>query len=184
MTREETAKLLAVINATYPNFKVENKVQTLDAWTWALEEYPFESIQMAYKVYLKTDKSGFAPSVNQLITNLQKPLELNMMSDGEAWSLVKKAIQNGNYHAEEEFENLPEIVQKAVGSPNMIRQWAMSDTSEVNTVIASNFQRTYKTIAHRELEKATLPNELLNQLTESIANKLSGDNIIGIGVNI
>lgn len=164
MTRQETAQLLAIISATYPNFKVENKTQTIDAWCWALEEYPYEAIQMAYKVYLRTDKSGFAPSVNQLITNLQKPKEVSVMSEGEAWALVKKAIQNGNYHADEEFEKLPPLIQKAVGDSNMIRQWAMTDSSEVNTVIASNFQRSYKCIVSREQEKMMLPSELLEQL--------------------
>lgn len=177
MTKQETAQLLAIISATYPNFKVENKTQTIDAWHWSLEEYPFNAIQMAYKVYIKTDKSGFAPSVNQLITNLQKPAELNSLSEGEAWALVKKAIQNGNYGAEEEYNKLPEIVQKAVGSPNMIRQWAMSDTAEVNTVIASNFQRTYKSVVQRESQKAFVGNDLrLMELASSVADKLSIEN--------
>lgn len=174
MTKQETAQLLAIISATYPNFKVENKTQTIDAWQWALEEYPFNAIQMAYKLYIKTDRSGFAPSVNQLITNLQKPVEQNTLSEGEAWAMVKKAISNGNYHAEEEFEKLPEIVQKAVGGASMIRQWASTDSDEVNTVIMSNFERAYKTIVKREQENMFIGNDLMKLASSvGVGNQLS-----------
>lgn len=173
MTREETKKLIRIIVSTYPNWKPENISDTIDAWTWALEDYPFDAISAAYKIYVRSDRSGFAPSVNQLITNIQKGNEMNMLSEGEAWALVKRAIQDGNYHAQERYDELPEMVQKAVGSPNMIRQWAMTDTAEVNTVIASNFQRTYKTICKREIEKKSISPELLD-LTKMLADKLSG----------
>lgn len=164
MSREDTAKILSVISMTYPNFKVENKTQTLDAWTWALEEYSYEQIQLALKMYINTSGSAFAPSVAELIQMTKKPAELQELSEAEAWAMVKKAISNGNYHAEEEFEKLPEIVKKAVGGASMIRQWAVTDSNEVNTVIMSNFQRAYKVICKREQEKATLPAEIRNRL--------------------
>lgn len=172
MTREETKKLIRVIASTYPNWKPENLSDTVDAWCWSLEDYPFEAIQASYKIYIRTDKSGFAPSVNQLITNLSKARELDSLSEGQAWALVKRAIQDGNYHSEERFNELPEIVQKAVGSPNMIRQWAMTDSDEVNTVIMSNFQRTYSVMVKRENDKASISPELLD-LTRTLAERLS-----------
>lgn len=174
MTRDETKQLLKVIVSTFPNWKPVDMADTIDAWHWALEEYPFNAIQMAYKLYIKTDKSGFAPSVNQLITNLQKPMESETLSEHEAWALVKKAISNGNYGSEEEFAKLPEIVQKVVGGASMIRQWAMTDSDEVNTVVASNFQRSYKAVVKREQEKAFVGSELeVLKLASSVADKLS-----------
>lgn len=182
MTREDTIKLIRVITSTYPNWKPQNMTDTIDAWTWALEEYPFEAIQVAYKIYIRTDTSGFAPSVNQLITNLQKGNKIETMSDGEAWAMVKKAIQNGNYGSEEEFAKLPPIVQKAVGDANMIRQWAMSETSEVNTVIASNFRKTYNTLVDRESQRTSISPELMD-LSRQIADKLAyKTDVAGIGI--
>lgn len=156
MTREETQDLLLSIQSLYPNWDPENKTATINAWHWALEEYPAKAVKAALQIYVKTNNTGFAPSVSQIINGIYKPMEQEAMSEAEAWNLVKKAIQDGNYHAEERFNELPLLVQKAVGSPNMIRQWAGTDSDEVNTVIMSNFQRAYKTIVHREHENARI----------------------------
>lgn len=163
MTREDTVKLIRVIMSTYPNWKPENISDTIDAWTWALEDYPFEAIQMAYKVYIRTDKSGFAPSVNQLITNLQKPAETNMLSEAEAWVLVRKAIKNGIYGYNEEFEKFPDIVKKTVVDAKQLHEWAKMPSSDIDTVVSSNFKRDFRTIVKRETEKPfVMP--IMNQL--------------------
>lgn len=48
---------------------------------------------------------------------LNTPKQLNEL---EAWSLVEKAIRNSIYNSQEEFSKLPPLVQKAVGSPNVL----------------------------------------------------------------
>lgn len=169
MTKDETRKLLMMINAAFPTFKVENPEETVNVWNWALSEYPAEVIMGALQIYIKTNKTGFAPSVSQLIGCAYAPKENNALSEGEAWALVKRAIQDGNYHAEERFNELPETVQKAIGSPNMIHQWAGTDSDEVNTVIMSNFQRAYKTVLHREQFNEKVPkalSEVVMKITE------------------
>lgn len=171
MTKDETRKLLMMINAAFPNFKVENPNETVDVWQWALEEYPANAIIGALQIYIKTNTTGFAPSVSQLIGCAYAPKENNSLSEGEAWALVKRAIQDGNYHAEERFNELPEVVQKAVGSPNMIHQWAGTDSSEVNTVIMSNFQRAYKTVLQREQFNERVP-EALSELVMKVTERM------------
>ena len=150
MTLEETKKLLITINALYPNWNVENPEATTQAWHWTLEEYPAEAVNAALQVYVKTNKTGFAPSVSQLINSMYEPSVQDRLSEGDAWALVKKAISDGGYHAEERYNELPELVQRAIGSPSMIHQWAMTDSSEVNTVVMSNFQRNYRTVCQRQ----------------------------------
>lgn len=158
MTEKETRGILMMIEAVYPNFRIEDdKVETtVSAWHWSLEEYPVESVKTALQMYIKTNTTGFPPSVSQLISGIYKPQERKHPTEGYAWEMVKKAIQDGNYHAEERFNELPEIVQKAVGSANMIREWAATDSDHVNTVIMSNFQRNYKTVVMREVEDAKI----------------------------
>lgn len=177
MTREETKKLLLAIEAVYPNFKPENATLTVDTWHWALEEYPAQAVKAALQIYIKTNGTGFAPSVSQLIGCMYAPKNNEQLSEGEAWNLVKKAIQNGNYGSEEEFAALPPIVQRAVGSPNMIRQWAFSDTDEVNTVIASNFQRTYRAILSKQEFGEKVPAQLVD-MVNLVADKVSGQALI------
>lgn len=171
MTREETQKLLLSIQSLYPNWKPEDKTLVVDSWHWALEEYPAQSVKAALQMYVKTNNTGFAPSVSQIINGIYKPMEKDTLSEGEAWSLVKRAIQDGNYHAEERYNELPPLVQKAVGSPNMIHQWAGTDSDEVNTVIMSNFQRSYRIIVQREQENVRI-NPIIAGMIEATKEKM------------
>lgn len=166
MTREQTVDLVRSIVSIYPNWKPENLTDTVNAWHWALEEYPASGIKAALQVYIKTNTTGFAPSVSQLIAAMYKPAENKQLTEGDAWNLVKRALQDSTYHAVDRFLELPETVQKAVGSANMLQQWAMSDSNEVNTVIMSNFQRTYRAVVERESFANKIPPQLMNELAE------------------
>ena len=143
MTREEIQDFLAMIQATYPNFNPPNKTAAVNAWMLALEEYEEKAVHIAFKLYMQTNTSGFAPVPGQIIEKIYTmtaPQELNEM---EAWSLVSKAIQNSGYNSVEEFEKLPPLVQKAVGLPSQLRLWAL--TEDLNhEVVMSGFQRAYK----------------------------------------
>ena len=174
MTRDETKELLMAIQATYPNFRVkpEEMTFTINAWHTMLEEYPYQGIQAALKIYVKTNTTGFAPSVSQLITAMYQPTKQNELSEGEAWALVKRAIQDGAYSATERYEELPDLVKQAVGSPNMIYQWSQTDSDEVNTIVMSNFQRTYRTILQRKEYNDRVPIGL-SDLVNQIAGKMT-----------
>ena len=160
MTREETVKIIRIMVDSYPNYKSNNISETVDVWQMMLSDYDYNLVAMALKAYILSDTSGFAPSIGQLVAKIQiltKPQELSEM---EAWSLVRKAIGNGNYGSVEEFEKLPPTVQKAVGSADMIKRWAMSDSNEVSTVIQSNFLRSYRTAVKRDEEYAKMPEDV------------------------
>ena len=174
MTREETKELLMMIQAIYPHFKVgkDEMTATINAWNLMLEEYPAPSVNAALQIYVKTNATGFAPSVSQLIGCIYAPHENEQLSEGEAWALVKRAIQDGCYHAKERFEELPEVVKRAVGSANMIQQWAMCDSDEVNTVVMSNFQRTYKAILSKQDFNNRVP-ERISDLVKLVSEKVA-----------
>lgn len=173
MTREETVDLIRSLVSLYPNWKPDNLTETVNAWHWALEEYPAPAIKAALQIYLKTDKTGFAPSAQQLISSMYSIKEKTALSEGEAWNIVKRALQDSTYHANERFEDFPETIKKAVGSANMLQQWAQAESKDVNTVIMSNFQRSYKTVCEREQYLGRIPEQISNLLTD-LTNKTSG----------
>jgi hypothetical protein len=157
MTREETIKLLMVIQSAYPNFKPPDKTVAVDTWYTMLRDMDYNVVQMGLRAYITSDTSGFAPSIGQLINTIytiQSPQELNEM---EAWALVSKALRNGYYGAVEEFDNLPPLVQKAVGTPDNLRNWSQANTESVENVIQSNFMRSYRTVVKREEEIKKMP---------------------------
>lgn len=172
MTREEVQDLLAMVQVTYPNYNPPSKTAAVNAWHMALEEYSADEVAMAFKTYLKTNTSGFAPVPGQLVDKIhafKQPQELNEM---EAWALVSKAIRNSGYNSVAEYEKLPPVVQKAVGLPEQLRIWAM-DEHYNEEVVMSQFMRTYRTEVARQSEFQKLPSEVqrLTQNTSKNSHK-------------
>ena len=73
MNKAETKALLQIVSALYPNWKPENLDLTVGAWTAVLEDENAQEMADALKRYARNDKSGFAPSVGQLLN--QKPIK-------------------------------------------------------------------------------------------------------------
>lgn len=172
MTREETQKLLLTISSLYPNFEVKDKTLVVDSWSWALKDYPVSAVMGALEIYIKTSNTGFAPSVSQLITAMHSPKKHEQLSEGEAWMMVKKAIGDSFYHGKEHFDNLPPLVQRAVGSPSMLAQWGSCDSDEVNTVIMSNFQRSYRALLTKQEYSDKVPPQLAD-VVKGVTDKMS-----------
>lgn len=177
MTEKEVRQLLAMTQAVYPNYNPPSREAAVNAWLMCLSEYDNNAVMAAFKAYITTDTSGFAPSIGQLLDKLhaiQDPQELNEM---EAWSLVSKALRNGYYGAVEEFNKLPPLVQKAVGSPDNLRNWSQTDTNSIENVVQSNFMRSYRLVVNRENEIKKMPADV-RTLIENV-NKTSYSAQIG-----
>lgn len=167
MTRDEAKKIVMVIASTYPNWHPLDMSFTVDAWALMLESFSYQQIAAALKAFILSDTSGFAPSVGQLTGLLDRVGSSQEPSEMEAWSLVSNALRRSTYYAESEFEKLPEIVQKAVGSPSMLRNWAQTDMQSVENVVQSNFMRTYRQEITKNREKRKIPQNVLKALEQS-----------------
>lgn len=170
MTREETVKIIRIMCDCYPNYKPNNLSETVDVWNMMLENCTYEQVSVALKAYINSDISGFAPSIGQLIGKIQtisQPQELDGMT---AWGLVSKALRNGTYGAVEEFNKLPPLVKQAVGMPDNLKNWATSDYQTIETVIQSNFLRTYETVVKRANEINRMPDDIKSLIKKANAN--------------
>lgn len=170
MTREQVGKLLMTIQAYYPNYNPPDKEITLNAWYIMLAEYPEELVLQALRACIATNTSGFAPDVGQIMSKIQtisQPQELDGMT---AWGLVSKALRNGTYGAVEEFNKLPPLVRQAVGMPDNLKNWATSDYQTIETVIQSNFLRTYEAVVKRANEINRMPDNIKSLIEKTNAN--------------
>lgn len=170
MTREQVGKLLMTIQAYYPNYNPPDKEITLNAWYIMLDEYPEELVLQALRACIATNTSGFAPDVGQIMSKIQiisQPQELDGMA---AWGLVSKALRNGYYGAVEEFNKLPPLVRQAVGMPDNLKNWATADYQTIETVIQSNFLRTYETVVKRANEINRMPDNIKLLIEKTNAN--------------
>lgn len=170
MTRDEVKQILMRIQVTYPNWHPSGDISlVVDVWHEYLSRYTYSEILAAVKSYVMSDASGFAPSVGQILAKLKAITEPEEMSELEAWAMVSKALRNGLYGSDEEFNKLPVKVRKAVGCPENLRNWAMTEEKTLETVVMSQFLSAYKTILKREQEVAMIPPELRVAMKERLA---------------
>lgn len=170
MTVEETKKILSVIGIFYPNYKPSNKELVVSAWHDVLGDLSYAQVSTALNIYARTNTSGFAPTPGQLIDCIS----IKGDSPEEAWAMVSKALSNGIYGFREEFDKLPPMIQKAVGRAENLREWAMMDSSTVQSVIHSNFLRAYNTQAERETTLKKLPQNM-RELIEATTKKITAN---------
>lgn len=171
MTREETKQFLMRISSVYPNWKPQAELKyVVETWWEYLSEYTYNEMKIALKTYIVTDTSGFAPAPGQLIDKLQTITAPAELSEMEAWSLVSRALRNGYYGAEQEFEKLPPIVQKVVKTPSQLRNWSQTNSDSVENVIQSNFMRTYRQELAKNREMRKIPQNIRDTLEQSENN--------------
>lgn len=175
MTREDTVRLLSTLKASYPHsFKDVTKIDAeamIEVWSRLFAGDPKEEVFAAVDALLSSRTVGYSPTIGEVKEQMQKLKHHDELDELAAWALVSKACRNGLYGYREEFAKLPPEVQKAVGAPEQLRAWAMMDTDSVESVVASNFQRNYRTTQARQKELEKLPENVRNMIS-GIADKL------------
>lgn len=169
MTREEAIKVLMVIQAAYPNYKPQDKSVIVNVWTEMLSDVSYEKVNVALKAYIQTDKSGFAPSIGEIRSKIHEIFTKDATTDSEAWQIVWKAICcSGDYNrAIENFNSFPVAVQKSVGSPGQLKEWALTENLNVE-VVSSNFKKTYRSEIQKEQERRKLSPDILKLIQATL----------------
>ena len=164
MTREDTIKILSVLRGAYPAFYRDITKQeaesTIALWESMFDEEPYELVAAAVKAFISGDGKGFPPAIGQIKERIRLITTPEEMTEQEAWALVSKALRNSTYGSEEEFAKLPPEVKSVVHDPGQLKQWAMSPADEVETVIASNFMRSFRVKQKATKEYLALPTEV------------------------
>lgn len=159
MTIKETAKLIAVIIEVYPRFKDGRNMQnTVTLWQKIFSADSYAEVEAAFFAFVSTDEKGFPPApgaIRAMLNKLRQPE--GETTEAEAWGMVQKATRNSIYNADQEFKALPEEIQRCVGGPSTLREWAIMDSETLNTVVASNFMRSYRARAVQVREMQKLP---------------------------
>lgn len=172
MTKKEMAEIIAIMQSNYPDdFRgMSDKAMNgkINLWFMQFRDDDYKEVLAAVMAHIATDTNRFMPPVGVIKAKLVEIRNPDEMTEMEAWGLVQNALRNGYYGAKEEFDKLPPVVQRLVGSPNQLREWSQMDSETVSSVIASNFQRSYKVRAAKEREFLALPSAV-QQTMEQIA---------------
>lgn len=161
MERSDVLKIMAVLRGAYPQFYRDISRQeaedTVALWLDMFRRDNPSLVGAAVKSIIEGDEKSFPPTIGQVKAKMRLIAGEDRMTEAEAWNVVSAAIRNGLYGAADEFEKFPPILKRIVGSPNMLREWARMDSDTVHSVVASNFQRSYRAVSAREREIAKLP---------------------------
>lgn len=172
MTLEETGIIMDILTTAYPHFyggpNAPDMVKALKLWAEMFARDDVALVAAAVKGLIETDNKGYPPNIGAVKEKLRLITGGDEMTEAEAWGIVAKALRNSTYGSREEFEKFPPIIKRLVGSPAQLREWGMMDSETVHSVVASNFQRSYKAIAQREREIAKLPPDV-----KSLVGKIS-----------
>lgn len=176
MTKNEVMKIVSVLFGAYPSFYRKSTQQeitdTVNIWTDMFKSEDFIITQAAVKAYIEADESGYPPSIGQIKAKIRKITQPQEMTEGDAWALVAKAISNSAYEAGKEFDALPENIKRLVGSPSQLYDWSQMDSDTVHSVVASNFQRSYRARQAADREYNALPSEV-KAMIGGIADRLA-----------
>ena len=164
MTRDDVIKIMSVLRGAYPHFyrdiSKQEAYDTINLWTDMFSNDDASIVSAAVKSLIDGDDKGFPPTIGQVKAKMRLLVGSDELTEAEAWNLVSKAVKNGLYGAVEEFEKLHPAVKRIVRSPSQLRDWAYMDSDTLHSVVASNFQRSYKVVATREKEIAALPDDV------------------------
>ena len=168
MTKQETMAIMAILREAYPLYYRDKTKDELTAsvnlWASMFAEDDPRLVQSAIKAWIATDTKGFPPVIGQIKDQMRRLSEPEQMCENEAWDIVSRAIGDSNYGSVEQFEQLPPVIQKSVGSARQLQEWAQMDASDVQTVVASNFMRSYRVKIKHEQEYNALPADIKQML--------------------
>lgn len=164
MTRQETGIIMDILSAAYPRFysgpDAPDMRSVINLWAEMFAREDVALVAAAVKSIIEGDEGGFPPNIGQVKAKMRLLTGTEDMTEAEAWNQIARAVRNGIYGANEEFQRLTPLLQRIVGSPAQLREWAMMDSRTLHSVVASNFQRSYRTAALREREMEKLPPEV------------------------
>lgn len=164
-----------VLIAAYPQFynrsDAEDLRKAVTLWAEMFKDDDVSIVKLALKALIATDDKGFPPHIGAVKAKIRQLTQDEPLSETAAWALVSKAIRRSTYYSHEEFDKLPPVIQRVVHSPEQLREWAMAEGDSLETVIASNFQRSYREISRREQAFTALPSDIQGMTKKLAAAK-------------
>lgn len=174
MTGSETAKVLGLLRAAYPNFYKDKSKEELESivalWTDIFADDDVRVVAVAVKSLIASDEKGCPPHIGAVKEHIRKVLAPDDVGEAEAWAMIRRAVANGYYGYAEEYAKLPPMLQKLLGSATQLKDWAMMDSETFNSVVASNFRKWFTAAQMRQREQAKLPADVRSAI-EGVADR-------------
>jgi hypothetical protein len=171
MNREQIIAILKVLKVAYPRFYAEMSKKeaedTINLWQEMFSHDKPELVTAAVKDLVNSFK--FPPTIADVKDKMYELTKTDTDTPVELWNAIKKAMRNSAYNAVEEFEKLPEVAKRFVGSPNQLREWAIG-TDYNDGVIKGQFFKQVEIIKQRDKDNSMMLPEVRNLVQKLSAN--------------
>lgn len=159
MTKNETARILAVIAAAYQKFQVDSEGITLNVWHEMLGDLDYKLVQLAVQKLIL--ESPYVPTISDIRKQIVDITQVDDTDAASAWGEVVEAVRRfGHYRGSEVIKSLSPRTAKVVRMIGF-REICMC---EEPGVVRGQFLKMYDTCTAREKKEALLPEKLKKQL--------------------
>lgn len=166
MNSKEIATVLTAGQYVFPSYfsKLTPEEITGLCDTWAIFFADDDPVIFTKAFHACALTNTFFPSIAEMKQQIARLTVPDLPNEQEAWAKVREVMSFGYSNTEKAWIELTPEMQRAVGSKRMLREWSMADIGHVNTVIASNFMRTYREIVRKHDELKVLPDGMRNEI--------------------
>lgn len=185
MTREETTSVLKILKVSYPafysKFSKDDMVAVLDLWAEMFADDDVRVVKVALFKLIETHQ-GYPPDIAALKAKIRELVVASTgePSDEELWRMLRNAVCNGYYGAKEEFDKLPRVVQRYLGSPSALRDLAQIDVRTLDTVTHGQFLKQIVSLRERQEFADSLP-EPVKEAVAKLYRKPEGPAMLSEG---
>ncbi len=180
MNRKSVIEILGILKVAYPKFYAnmtkDEAEKTINLWCEMFKNDAPELVAIAVKKLIM--ELQFPPTIADIKNTMFKLVD-KTEDNTELWNKFLKALKNSGYNSKIEFEQLPELVQRFVGSPERLRDYAMMDLNTVNTVVKGQFLKQIDSLKVRQKENLMLPKET-KDIIEALSSKMDIKQIGGL----
>lgn len=155
MTRTEMAVVLKSLRFAYPTFYSkmgpDDFEGILNLWTLKFKDDDARLVSDAVHDLIDTHK-GFPPEIADVKEHMREMVAAfsREPTDEELWAILREAIKDGMYGADEQFMALPPVLKRYCGSPSKLRDLAQEDSGTIETVVHGQFLKTIPHLRERE----------------------------------
>lgn len=180
MIKSDIATIIGILKTAYPQYYKDRNsiIDTTNLWYEMFENDDINLIKIAVKNYITNSTSGFPPTIGEIKNELYKLTLGDEKQDIELWNELKSAIRSGIYYSAEIFPTLSKELQIYLKNPMQLKELAMSNADDLETVQKGIFLKQMPIIKQREKEKIMMLPER-REMLEKLAEKMGVKGLIG-----
>lgn len=182
MNDKQILMILSILKANYSFWAKGLSEIDIDAmvmlWKKQFKDDDPNIIANAVQSIIATDTSDYPPNIAKIKQMASVLLNGNRLTEQEAWGYIKRALPNASIQAKYDWSNFPQEVQELC-TPRDLVDWALNYTEDkIDTVIASNFMRSYRTKIVQNQQQNLLPSSVkfaISGIKENMKLENKGD---------